>query len=287
MSNQIQIVNFHDQSLITLQKDNVAYVAMKSVCDNIGLDWEAQRQRISRDEVLNSTACMIKAVATDGKMRELLCLPIHYLNGWLFGVDVNRVKENNREKLITYKKECYQALHDYWHKGVAVNERMVVNTPALSTVKERNGLVKTCEWFVRVASYLDYSEVYNLVHHRFNVDKLSELTTEQVGQATEYLQGLLLQAIARQRGFNSQDPTPLPPMHRTDVGQYYDGALWTRILEPDEQIVRTKDIPQLIINEPYIDGETLTAINYASSARLASMLKNPPFLSTLDNAKEV
>lgn len=158
----------------------------------------------------------------------------------------------------------------------------------LSTVKDRNGLVKTCEWFVRVASYLGYDEVWNLVHHRFNINRACELTTEQVGQATEYLQGLLLQAIAQRRGFNPQTPLPLPPMHRADVGKYdNDGVLWTRVLEPDEQIVRTKDIPQLIINEPYIDGETLTTINYASSARLASMLKNPPFLTTLDNAKEV
>lgn len=157
----------------------------------------------------------------------------------------------------------------------------------LSTVKERNGLVKTCEWLVRTASYLDYSEVYNLIHHRFNVDKLSELTTEQVGYATEYLQGLLLQVIARQRGFNPQDPTPPSPMYRTDIGKFYDGALWTRILEPDEHIVKVADIPKLLIDEPYIDNETLTAINYASSARLASMLKNPPFLSALDNAKEV
>lgn len=158
----------------------------------------------------------------------------------------------------------------------------------LSTVKDCNGLVKTCEWFVRVASYLGYDEVWNLVHHRFNINRACELTTEQVGQATEYLQGLLLQAIAQRRGFNPQTPLPLPPIHRADVGKYdNDGVLWTRILEPDEQIVRTKDIPQLIINEPYIDNETLTAINYASSARLASMLKNPPFLSVSDNTKEV
>ena len=54
----------------------------------------------------------------------------------------------------------------------------------LSTVKDRNGLVKTCEWFVRVASYLGYDEVWNLVHHRFNINRACELTTEQVGQAT-------------------------------------------------------------------------------------------------------
>ena len=38
-----QTVGFHNQSLVTLQKDGIAYVAMKPICENIGLDWEAQR----------------------------------------------------------------------------------------------------------------------------------------------------------------------------------------------------------------------------------------------------
>lgn len=57
MSNQIQTVNFHNQSLITL-KDGIAYVAMKPICDNIGLDWTAQCQRINCDEVLNAGSLM-------------------------------------------------------------------------------------------------------------------------------------------------------------------------------------------------------------------------------------
>ena len=55
-------------------------------------------------------------VAEDGKNREMICLPIEYLNGWLFGIDINRCKPEIRETLIKYKKECYQALHGYWLK---------------------------------------------------------------------------------------------------------------------------------------------------------------------------
>ena len=120
----LNTVDFHNQTLITLQKDKVAYVAMKPICENIGLDWEAQRQRISRDEVLNSVACMIKATGTDSKLYNMLCLPIQFLNGWLFGVDVSRVKAEIKATLIKYKKECYQVLFDYWHNGVAVNPRL-------------------------------------------------------------------------------------------------------------------------------------------------------------------
>lgn len=111
--NSLTAIDFYGQPLLATVQDNTVYTALKTICENIGLDWAAQRQRIIRDEVLNSVACMIKAVGNDGKSREMLCLPIHYLNGWLFGVDVSRVKAEIKQKLITYKKECYQALFDY------------------------------------------------------------------------------------------------------------------------------------------------------------------------------
>ncbi|WII95995.1 phage antirepressor N-terminal domain-containing protein [Moraxella haemolytica] len=184
MQNQIQTVNFHNQSLITLQKDGIAYVAMKPICENIGLDWTAQRQRLVRDEVLNSTMVMITTVATDGKMRELLCLPIHYLNGWLFGVDTNRVKAEIKETLITYKKECYQALFDYWNNGVAVNHRLSSDDtlPLRNAINMATGILR-----------LDYATIYKMVHQRFGVDEIKELSKEQVHQAVEYVHGLVLQ----------------------------------------------------------------------------------------------
>lgn len=283
ISQNVATVNFKGDTLITLEKDGEHYVAVRPIVENMGLDWKRQSEKLNRTPKFE---CVHMNTPTNGGTQKMLCIPVRKLNGWLFSINPEKVRSDIRHIVEQYQEECFTVLHDYWHKGVAVNER-AMTAQTLSTVKDRNGLVKTCEWLVRAASYLDYSEVYNLVHHRFNVNKLSELTYEQVGQATEYLQGLLLQTLAGQRGFNSQVPTPLPPMYRTDVGEYRDGALWTRILEPDEHIVRVKDIPQLLIDEHYISTETLTAINYASSARLASMLKNPPFLSTLDNAKEV
>ncbi|ELA08727.1 putative antirepressor protein [Moraxella macacae 0408225] len=134
MTNQLASIDFHGQTLLATIQDNVVYTALKPICENIGLDWDAQRQRINRDEVLNSTTVIITAVGNDGKNREMLCLPIQYLNGWLFGVDTNRVKAEIKDKLITYKKECYQALFDYWTKGVAVSPNQlptinIVNPP--------------------------------------------------------------------------------------------------------------------------------------------------------------
>lgn len=184
MTNQIQTVNFHNQSLLTLQKDGIAYVAMKPICENIGLNWDAQRQRINRDEVLAQGTVIITA-PTKGGLQEMLCLPIHYLNGWLFGVDTNRVKAEIKDKLITYKKECYQALFDYWNNGVAVNPR--------ATKDERKPLVQAVNMLVAETGAI-YSNVWKMIHQRFDVGCVDELTGEQVHQAVEYVHTLMLQA---------------------------------------------------------------------------------------------
>lgn len=184
MTNQIQTVNFHNQTLTTLEKDGNHYVAMKPICENIGLDWASQFTRIKRDEVLNSVIVMITTTGADRKIYKMLCLPIQYLNGWLFGVDTNRVKAEIKETLITYKKECYQALFDYWHDGVAINPR--------ATKDERKPLVQAVNMLVGETGAI-YSNVWKMIHQRFDVDCVDELTNEQVYQAVEYVHGLILQ----------------------------------------------------------------------------------------------
>ncbi len=120
MSTQIstQTISFNNQALITFEQNGTHYTAMKPICENIGLTWHAQYERIKRDEILSQGILIIR-IPTNGGDQQIICLPIEYLNGWLFGIDINRCKPEIRETLIKYKKECYQALHDYWFKGKA------------------------------------------------------------------------------------------------------------------------------------------------------------------------
>ena len=121
MANQIstQTVSFNNQSLITIEQNGSHYVAMKPICENIGLSWEPQLLRIKRDNVLSSTMIVMIIVAKDGKNREMLCIPIKKLNGWLFGLNPNKVRADLKERLENYQEECFLALWDYWTEGVA------------------------------------------------------------------------------------------------------------------------------------------------------------------------
>ena len=114
MSN-IQTINFNNQQLLTVEKDGTKYVAVKPICKNLGLDWDSQRKRIDRNEILNSAKVMMTVFAKDGKNREMVCLPIDYINGFLFGIDTSRVSEEIRPVVLYYQKECYRALFEFWN----------------------------------------------------------------------------------------------------------------------------------------------------------------------------
>ncbi|WP_233441722.1 P22AR C-terminal domain-containing protein [Aggregatibacter actinomycetemcomitans] len=80
MSNQIstQTISFNNQSLITVEQNGNHYVAMKPICENIGLAWEPQVLRIKRDEVL-SQGMIVMITPTNGGNQNMICLPIEYL----------------------------------------------------------------------------------------------------------------------------------------------------------------------------------------------------------------
>lgn len=184
MSNQIstQTISFNNQSLITVEQNGNHYVAMKPICENIGLAWEPQVLRIKRDEVL-SQGMIVMIIPTNGGNQNMICLPIEYLNGWLFGIDINRCNPEIRDTLIKYKKECYQALHDYWFNGKAERK---------TTVDDRTGLRNAVNMLVSKKGLI-YSDAYHLVHQRFNVESIEDLTLEQLPQAVEYVHRIVLE----------------------------------------------------------------------------------------------
>lgn len=119
-SHHIATVDFHGHSLITLEQNGELYVAMKPIVEAIGLDWEAQFKRIKRRAVLNEGISMMEIPSAGGK-QSVMCLPLKLLNGWLFGVDAERVKPEIRERVLDYQRSCYDVLHDYWSKGQATH----------------------------------------------------------------------------------------------------------------------------------------------------------------------
>lgn len=117
-------VDFHGNPLTVITAaDGQRLVAMRPICDAIGVQWEAQLKRIKRDSVL-SEAMSIMDIPSFGGEQSTVCLPLEYLNGWLFGISTSRVKPEIRQRLEDYQRECYQVLNAYWNGDQVSNSRV-------------------------------------------------------------------------------------------------------------------------------------------------------------------
>ena len=179
MTTQIQTIQFNHQSLVTFEQNGTHYTAMKPICENIGLCWDGQRQRIQRDEVLSEGAVII-TVPSNGGDQQMICLPIEYINGWLFGIDIKRCKPEIRETLIMYKKECYQALYNYWNKP----QQLALPEPQKFTFEFTEYELQQLAWlwfaFKRgVGTFQHIERAFNVLG--------SNMSGQIYGQAYEYL----------------------------------------------------------------------------------------------------
>src|SRR5690606_38309700 len=67
--------------------------------------------------VLADEAQGVAVMATPGGQQEMMCLPLDYISGWLFGINADRVNPDVRERLIRYQRECYKVLAEAFADG--------------------------------------------------------------------------------------------------------------------------------------------------------------------------
>ena len=112
---QKTIIFYDDEITAVVTDENEVYIPLRPLCDYLGLNWSGQRQRLHRDPILNQVKgeCVIHSPSLEGRgggPQKMLCLPLDFLNGWLFGINASRVNEDVRDKLMRYQLECYRVL---------------------------------------------------------------------------------------------------------------------------------------------------------------------------------
>jgi hypothetical protein len=147
------------------------------------LDWEAQRQRIKRNKILNSTAFMIKVVAKDGKNREVLCLPLGYLNGWLAGIELIRVNPEIKPILKQYQLECFDVLYNHFMPKVAQQFPNTINAEQQQQIQQavNERVYRTGE---------RHQAIYSKFHQQFKIPRYQDLPASKFNEAIKWLGGV-------------------------------------------------------------------------------------------------
>lgn len=141
-------VQFYGDTIIAVRAQNGGvYVPVRPICDLLGIDWNSQRRRINRDPVLAEESQGVAVMATPGGKQTMICLPLDYISGFLFGINADRVKPEVRERLIQYQRECYKVLSEAFTEGrltaePSFDDLLRADTPAAQAYRMARALME-------------------------------------------------------------------------------------------------------------------------------------------------
>ncbi len=193
-------IDFYGESITALvvagDPEPEIFVALRPLCDYLGLSWSGQFERVKRDPVLGAALQFVRVTRTNGSAGDpnTLCLPLEYLPGWLFGISVARVRPELQEKITRYRRECFRVLWRSFQADAlaALGRRGQTSVPASPDTAQ---LVHIRELGLAVAQMADQQLALeqHIVDHDGRLDRAAlvikevqrQLTTleEQVGPA--------------------------------------------------------------------------------------------------------
>lgn len=107
--------------LLALDEGLRKWVAIRPVCDRLGIDPDGQRRKLDQAEW--AVTELKSATGADGKGYRMVMLDADHLPMWLATIQPSRVSEAARPVLVAYQREAAKALRDYFYAGGAINPR--------------------------------------------------------------------------------------------------------------------------------------------------------------------
>lgn len=107
------LVIFKGVEIPCVQQNENFFVAVTPICEHIGLRSDKAIDAIKNNRSLAKVMRILPVEGSRG-MRDMACLPISHINGWLSNIDVNKVNEKAQPILEAYQDECYRVLFEHF-----------------------------------------------------------------------------------------------------------------------------------------------------------------------------
>lgn len=102
-------LEFNGRRLSVLSKDGQWWIAVKPICEALGVEYTRTFKNIKEDEILSELLAEQPMVGADKKVRNMVCLPEKFIYGWLFSI------RSESPALKEYKRKCYEVLYNHFH----------------------------------------------------------------------------------------------------------------------------------------------------------------------------
>ncbi|MGJ7263839.1 phage antirepressor N-terminal domain-containing protein [Morganella morganii] len=194
--NSISTINvpFHGDNLYVVNYNGQPYVPMRPIVEGMGMDWTGQLNKLKQK--FKSTVEEISMVAADGKERNMICLALRKLAGWLHTISPNKVKPEIRDKVIRYQEECDDVLYEYWTTGEV--------KPRQSTTTDDRAPLRNAVDCLMTKKRLPFPKAYKYVHAKYGVNSIDEVPLDLLPEAVDYIYSVALEGeyIPKQEEIN-------------------------------------------------------------------------------------
>lgn len=84
-----KFLQFKGKRIVLLAKRSVWWIALKPICEALGVDYIRQFKKLKENRILSQLLSEQTIVAADGKLRKMVCLPESAIYGWIFQIESN------------------------------------------------------------------------------------------------------------------------------------------------------------------------------------------------------
>jgi len=123
-----KFLEFNGKTLMFLSVDGQYWIALKPICEALGVNWKYQHGKLLKDKILSQLSRNIGMVAQDKKVRKMTSLPENSIYGWIFKL------ESVAEGMEEYQWECYNALYNHFH-GTITGRKELLKQKAMAQVE--------------------------------------------------------------------------------------------------------------------------------------------------------
>lgn len=106
--------------IVTVDKDGETYVPIKPICEAIGIDADAQWNKLNSEDLFNPVVLPSNTTGSDGNHYDMCCIRLRHIFGWLFTIDLEEVAPETHEAVARNIRECYDVLYEYCFKPDAI-----------------------------------------------------------------------------------------------------------------------------------------------------------------------
>lgn len=176
-------VPFNGDELLLINYDNEPYVAMRPFVENMGMDWASQFTKLKQR--FKSTVAIITTVGNDGKSREMVCLALKKLTGWLHTININKVKPEIKDKVAAYQDRSDDVLYEYWTTGEVKAKK--------STTTDDRAPLRNAVDCLMTKRRLSFPKAYGYVHAKYGVNSIDEVPLDLLPEAVDYIYKVALE----------------------------------------------------------------------------------------------